>query len=479
MSMFESPHAQQFFIGGAWCAPQSDGAPITVYNPNTDTPLASVPAGSTADADAAVTAARGAFESWSRTTPAERADLLDAIGAEMAKRRDDLIDTVCQEMGSPRDLTERIHVAVGIGIWSKTAQTVRDFPWEETITDATVWHEPLGVVASLTPWNGPATSVSKKLAAILGAGSTAVSKPSEHTPFTALIVAEAIEAAGTPAGVVNMIQGTGSVVGAHLAAHPDVDGVTLTGSVGAGQAIARAGADNLKRMCLELGGKSANILIDDEGFAAAVQAGTIATMLNTGQVCFAPTRMLVPEHRLAEAEAIAAKVASGIPVGPADQPGVMMGPLISREQHERVTGYIRLGAEEGARLIAGGPDLPEGLARGYFVRPTVFSGVTNQMRIAREEIFGPVLSILTYRDLDEAVAIANDSPFGLAAHISGQDTEAVRALARRLRAGSIYVNGAMMSFDAPFGGYKLSGQGREHGPAGLAEFLEVKSVVGL
>lgn len=479
MSVFRNPHAQQFFIGGHWVTPDGPREPITVYNPNTDTPLGSVPAGTTADADAAVSAARAAFAAWSSTPAAHRADLLDAIGAEMLKRKHDLVETVCTEMGSPRGLTEQIHVAVGIAIWSKAAALVREYPWEATIGGYPVLREALGVIGVLTPWNGPVTSVSKKLAFVLGAGCTAVSKPSEFTPFTAMLIAEAIEAAGAPAGVVNMLHGRGSDVGAHLSAHPHVDGITLTGSVGAGVAITRAGADNLKRTCLELGGKSANILIDDDGFAEAVKAGTISTFVNTGQICFAPTRMLVPEHRLAEAEAIAAAVAKGFPVGPADQPGVMMGPLISRQQHERVTSYIRLGIEEGAKLVAGGPEKPEGLEQGYFVRPTVFSSVSNSMRIARDEIFGPVLSILTYRSLDEAVAIANDSPFGLAAHISGKDLGLVNQLARRLRAGSIYINGARMSFDAPFGGYKMSGQGREHGEMGLEEFLEVKALIGL
>ncbi len=478
MSIFDNPNAQKFFIGGEWVAPLGAAQPITVYNPNNGVALASVPAGSTADADAAVAAARAAFADWSRTTPGERADLLDAIGAEMEKRKSDLVDAVCAELGCPRHLTERFHVAIGIAIWGKTAQVVRDFPWQEQMGGATVLREPLGVVGVLTPWNGPVTSVAKKLAAVLGAGCTAVSKPSEHTPFSALLIAEAVQAAGVPAGVVNVVQGEGATVGAHLAAHPDVDGMTLTGSVGAGVAISKSGADNLKRMCLELGGKSANILLDDDSFAEGVKNGVIAAMLNTGQVCFSPTRMLVPGHRQAEAEAIATAVINNLKVGEAEGQGVMIGPLISQQQHERVSGYIDTGLAE-ARLVVGGAGRPEGLDRGYFVRPTVFSDVTNDMRIAREEIFGPVLSILTYDDLDQAVEIANDSPFGLAAHITGTDKDRIASLARRIRAGSIYVNGATMSFDAPFGGYKMSGQGREHGPMGLEEFLEVKSIVGL
>ena len=478
MSIFSQPQAKQFFIGGRWVDPIQVSTPITVYNPNTGKPLAQVAAGTASDADAAIDAARTAFQDWSETSPAERADLLESIGDEMDKRRAEFMDTVCSELGCPKHLTERFHVAIGIDIWKKTARLVRDFPWQTQLGGAEVRHEPLGVVGVLTPWNGPVTSVAKKLAAVLGAGCTAVSKPSEHTPFTAVLIAQAIKAAGAPAGVVNMVQGEGASVGARIAAHPQVDAITLTGSVGAGVAISRAGAENLKRMCLELGGKSANILLDDNSFPEAVKNGTLMTMLNTGQVCFAPTRMLVPERRQAEAEAIAKAVAEGLTVGPAEQPGVMMGPLISAQQYERVGDYIHIGQNE-ARLVAGGPGRPDGLERGYFVRPTVFSDVTNDMRIAREEIFGPVLSILTYRDLDDAVTIANDSPFGLAAHISGQDKAQIAALARRLRAGSIYVNGATMSFDAPFGGYKMSGKGREHGDMGLSEFLEVKSIVGL
>jgi aldehyde dehydrogenase (NAD+) len=478
MSIFDAPMAQHFFINGQWVAPLGAANPIVVHNPNTGEELARVASGGEADADAAIAAARAAFVTWSQTTPSERADLLDAIGAEMEKRRADLVETVCAELGCPRHLTDRFHVAIGIGIWAKTAQAVREFPWQTEMGGAEVLREPLGVVGVLTPWNGPVTSVAKKLAAVLGAGCTAVSKPSEHTPFSAMLIAEAIAAAGAPAGVVNMVQGYGATVGAHIAAHPDIDAITLTGSVGAGVAISRAGALNLKRMCLELGGKSANILLDDDGFAEAVKTGTIAVMLNTGQVCFSPTRMLVPRHRASEAEAIAKAVAEGLPVGPAETEGVMMGPLASAAQYERVGNYIQIGQTE-ARLVAGGPGRPSGLTRGYFVRPTVFADVTNDMRIAREEIFGPVLSILTYDSLDHAVEIANDSPFGLAAHISGKDSALVAALARRLRAGSIYVNGATMSFDAPFGGYKMSGQGREHGPMGLEEFLEVKSIVGL
>lgn len=479
MSVFHNPHAQQYFIGGEWVSPEGSRDPITVYNPNTAEPLASVPGGTAADADKAIAAARAAFDGWSQTSPAERADLLDAIGAEMAARKDILAEAVCAEMGCPRHLTEQFHVGIGVAIWGKTAEVVRNYPWQQEMGGAEVLREPLGVIGVLTPWNGPVTSVAKKLAAVLGAGCTAVSKPSEHTPFSAILIAEAIEAADVPAGVVNMVQGTGTSVGAHIAAHPDVDGITLTGSVGAGVAISKAGADNLKRMCLELGGKSANIILDDDGFAEAVKRGTIGTILNTGQVCFSPTRMLVPAHRLAEAEAVAAAVAGGMKVGHAEEAGVMMGPLISQEQYDRVTGYMRIGIDEGARLVAGGPKRPEGLDKGYFVQPTVFSDVKNDMRIAQEEIFGPVLSILPYADLDEAVAIANDSAFGLAAHLNGQDRDTVRSLARRLRAGSIYVNGAMMSFDAPFGGYKMSGQGREHGDMGLEEFLETKAIVGL
>ncbi|MEL6967533.1 MAG: aldehyde dehydrogenase family protein [Pseudomonadota bacterium] len=479
MSVFDTPHRQQFFIGGDWITLEGPRDHITVHNPNTGAVLASVTGGTAEDADRAVAAARTAFTSWSETSPAERADLLEAIGAEMDKRKDALAATVCAELGCPRHLTEQFHVAIGIGIWGKTADLVRNYAWETHVGGAEVLREPLGVIGVLTPWNGPVTSVAKKLAAVMGAGCTAVSKPSEHTPFSAILIAEAIEAAGAPAGLVNMVQGLGKTVGARIAAHPQVDGITLTGSVGAGVAISKAGADNLKRMCLELGGKSANILLNDDGFAEAVKRGTVATMLNTGQVCFSPTRMLVPKLRLAEAEAIASAVADGLPVGPADQEGVMVGPLVSAEQYERVTGYIRIGIDEGARLIAGGPERPDGLETGYFVRPTVFSDVTNQMRIVREEIFGPVLSILPYDDLDHAVEIANDSPFGLAAHVNGSDTDALRMLSRRLRAGSVYLNGATMSFDAPFGGYKMSGQGREHGAMGLEEFLETKAVLGL
>lgn len=479
MSPFTSSNAQKFYINGAWVDPVAAGEQITVYNPNDGSVLGAVQAAGPADVDAAIAAANAAFEGWSQTPPKERADMLDAIGVEMGKRRAEFVDTVCAELGCPRHLTDMFHVAIGIGIWGKTAQLVRDFPWESQIGGAEVLREAIGPVGVLTPWNGPVTSVAKKIAAALGAGCTTVSKPSENTPFSALLIAEAIDAAGVPAGVVNMVQGYGTTVGAQIAAHDDIAAITLTGSVGAGQAISRAGAGNLKKLCLELGGKSANILLDDEGFQAAVKGGVIGACLNTGQVCFAPTRMLVPKHRLPEAEAVATAVIAGLKVAPAEEAGAMIGPLISAGHRDRVVGYIQIGIDEGAKLVVGGVDTPEGLDDGYFVKPTVFSNVTNDMRIAREEIFGPVLSIITYDDLDDAVAIANDSAFGLAAHISGQDKDQVGQLARRLRAGSIYVNGATMNFDAPFGGYKLSGQGREHGNIGLEEFLETKAIVGL
>jgi len=478
-SFFSNSHANSCFIDGEWIAiTNSSGGTIKVYNPNNDSLITSIQAGGIPDVDNAVIAARTAFQSWSQTSPEERAQILEAIGGEMEKRRALLVDTVCAEMGCPRDLTDRFHVNIGIEIFAKTAKLVREFQWETEMDGVPVFREPIGAVGIMTTWNGPVTSITKKVAAVLGSGCTAILKPSEQTPFCATIIAEAIEAAGVPAGVFNMVQGFADPVGVRISNHPDISGITLTGSVQAGVAVAKAGSGNLKRMCLELGGKSANILVDDDGFAEAAKLGTIGCMLNSGQVCFAPTRMLVPERLLAQAETIAAAVANGLPVGPADTKGVMMGPVISQQQYERVINYIHIGIKEGAKLIAGGYERPEGLDEGYFIRPTVFSQVNNSMRIAQEEIFGPVVSIITYQSLDEAVAIANDSSFGLAAHVSAKDRQQAIKIARRLRAGSIYFNGATMSFDAPFGGYKMSGQGREHSFMGIEEFLETKALVG-
>jgi aldehyde dehydrogenase (NAD+) len=469
----------KIYIDGAW-VPSSGTESIDVYDSTNGEVIASIPAGTADDVDRAVKAARAAFETWSTTSPEERAKLLTRVGEGLAARMDEIATVVTREAGMPKWLSTIIQAGLPINSFNTAATLTESYPYEETLGNSLVVKEPVGVVGAITPWNYPLHQIAAKVAYALGAGCTVVLKPSEVAPLDAFILAEVIHDAGLPAGAFNMVTGTGPVVGEAISSHPGVDMVSFTGSTRAGKAVAAAAAGTLKRVALELGGKSANVLLDDlddAGFERAVRDGVGKCYLNSGQTCTALTRMLVPADRVADAERIAADEveAKFQPKDPfAD--GAMLGPLSSQAQVQRVTGYIQKGIEEGAKLVTGGPEKPEGLGDGYFVKPTVFSEVRNDMTIAQEEIFGPVLSIIAYEDEDDAARIANDSAYGLSGGVWSADAERAKAFARRVRTGQIEVNGGAFNPSAPFGGFKNSGYGREYGQHGFEEFLEIKSM---
>jgi acyl-CoA reductase-like NAD-dependent aldehyde dehydrogenase len=469
----------KIYIDGAW-VPSSGSGTIDVYDSSNGEVIASIPAGTADDVDKAATAARAAFAGWAGTTPEERAKALTRIGEGLAARMDEIATVVTREAGMPKWLSLMIQAGLPINSFNTAAQLAESYDYESTLGNSLVVKEPVGVVGCITPWNYPLHQIAAKVAYALAAGCTVVLKPSEVAPLDALILAEVINDVGLPHGVFNLVTGTGSEVGEAIARHPEIDMVSFTGSTRAGKRVAEVAAGTLKRVALELGGKSANVLLDDlddAGFEKAVRDGVGKAYLNSGQTCTALTRMLVPADRVADAERLAADEAETRfrPTDPfAD--GAMLGPLSSQAQVDRVTGYIQKGIDEGAKLVTGGPGRPEGLDKGYFVRPTVFSEVRNDMTIAQEEIFGPVLSIIAYQDEDDAAAIANDSAYGLAGGVWSADPERAKAFARRIRTGQIEVNGGAFNPSAPFGGFKNSGYGREYGQYGFEEFLEVKSM---
>ncbi|MFA6219668.1 MAG: aldehyde dehydrogenase family protein [Erythrobacter sp.] len=464
----------QFYIDGRWVDPVSPNT-VPVENPATEQTIGHISLGSAADVDKAVAAARRAFESWQFSSRAERLDLMRAILAEIEKRKEDLARAVSDEMGAPMSLASgpqtgllSAHLATAIGI-------LENFAFEKTVGNTTHLYEPVGVVGMITPWNWPLNQIACKVFPALATGNTMILKPSEIAPFDAAIFTEIMHAAGTPAGVYNLINGDGPGVGTAMSGHPDIDMISFTGSTRAGIAIAANAASTVKRVAQELGGKSPNIILDDSAFTRSVARGTTAMMGNSGQTCTAPSRMFVPKTRMEEAKAAAKEAADS--VIPGDPKGnATIGPVVSKAQWDKIQGLINKGIEEGATLVAGGSGKPEGLEVGHFVKPTVFADVTNDMTIAREEIFGPVLCILGYEDYDDAVRIGNDTEYGLAAHIMGEDTEAAKQLARKIRAGRVAINGGY-DMNASFGGYKKSGNGREWGEFGFHEFLEVKSVM--
>ncbi len=461
-------------IGGDYV--DGSGDRIEVVNPATEQPIASVPAGTQEDVDAAVGAARAAFESWSATPVAERAAVVRRISEGIAERRDRIAATVTAEMGAPITFATKVQAAVPVATSAGIADLLDDgYEWTEESGNSLIVREPVGVVAAITPWNYPLHQIVAKVAPALAAGCTVVLKPSEVAPLTAAIFAEVVAEAGVPAGVFNMVHGTGPVVGEALARHPQVDMVSFTGSTRAGRQVSAAASETVKRVALELGGKSANVVLDDADVAQAVKLGVAGCLPNGGQSCNALTRMLVPESRHDEAVELAVAALGKYTVGDPEDESTRVGPMVNGAQRDRVVDYIRTGVAEGATVAAGGPETPEGLERGYYVRPTVFTGVRPEMTIAREEIFGPVLSIMSYGDEDEAVRIANDSEYGLAGAVFGSDERAL-AVARRLRTGQVAVNGGAFNPLAPFGGYKQSGNGREFGRFGLEEFLEVKAI---
>jgi betaine-aldehyde dehydrogenase len=466
----------KFYIGGQWIAPGTSET-IDVHNAGTGEVMGRVPAGSAKDIDAAVAAARSALESWSALPPGTRAEFLEKISAELEKRSDELARTITQEVGMPLKLAGRIQAGLPIANFANYAKLLRDFLFEQRVGNSLVVREPVGVVGAITPWNYPLHQIALKVAPALAAGCTVVLKPSEVAPFNAFILAEAAQAAGLPRGVLNIVTGFGATAGEALVRHPGVDMISFTGSTRAGKRISEMAAQTVKRVALELGGKSASVILDDADLAAAVKGTVNGCYLNSGQTCTALTRMLVPQSQYEEAAKLAAEVARSFTVGDPMAESTKLGPLTSKAQLERVRSYIRKGVEEGAQLITGGAEPPEGVpAGGYYVRPTVFGKVKNSMSIAQEEIFGPVLSIIPYQDEDDAVRIANDTVYGLAGAVWSKDEARAQRVARRIRAGQVDINGGAFNMNAPFGGFKQSGHGREAGVYGLEEFLEYKSL---
>ncbi len=469
----------KIYIGGAW-VPSAGTGTIDVFDSTNGEVFGRIPEGTAADVDAAAKAAHAAFPGWSAKSPEERAKFCTRISEGLGARMDEIATVVTREAGMPKWLSLMVQAGLPINSFATAAAVAESYEYETTVGNSLVVKEPVGVVGAITPWNYPLHQIAAKVAYAMAAGCTVVLKPSEVAPLDAFILAEVIHDTGLPAGVFNLVTGTGAEVGEAISAHPLIDMVSFTGSTRAGKAVAAAASGNLKRVALELGGKSANILLDDlddEGFEKAVRDGIGKAYLNSGQTCTALTRMLVPTARLADAERFAAdEVETKFQPQDPFADFAMLGPLSSQAQVDRVTGYIQKGIDEGAKLVTGGPERPEGLEAGYFVKPTVFSEVRNDMTIAQEEIFGPVLSILPYDSDEEAIQIANDSPYGLSGGVWSADPERAKGVARRIRTGQIEVNGGAFNPNAPFGGYKQSGYGREYGTHGFEEFLETKSM---
>ena len=467
---------RQFFINGEWLA--MAGRPeLQVINPATEQVCATLCLGTAADVDLAVRAARTAFPAWSQSGAIQRLEILDRIIAGIMERTEELAQAVSTEMGAPISFARTAHVGTGLAHFVTARQILADYEFEKSRGNTRIQREPIGVCGFITPWNWPLNQVTCKLAPALATGCTMVLKPSELAPLSAGILVQIIAAAGVPAGVFNMVHGDGPTVGAAIAAHPQIDLVSFTGSTRAGREVAHAAADSIKKVTQELGGKSANIILEGADFQRAVTIGVFSCFSNAGQSCNAPTRMLVPQGRLDEVLEIAKAAAAKMVPGDPALETTRLGPVASKAQFDRIQAVLNVGIAEGAQLVVGGPGKPEGIGRGWYVRPTIFTHAHNGMRIAREEIFGPVLTILTYRDEDDAVAQANDSDYGLSGHVWGQ-LEDARRVARRLRTGMVHINGAGMDFNAPFGGYRQSGNGSEWGLEGFEEFLETKALVG-
>jgi aldehyde dehydrogenase (NAD+) len=465
----------QIFIDGDWVRPSGTGT-IEVENPTTQEPLGAVPASSPDDVDRAVRAARAALATWRHTEPAERAAHLRRLQAELSSRLDVVVDTIIDEMGAPRRIAQRIQAELPVSVIGQFADLAETHAFEERIGNSRVFSEPVGVVAAITPWNYPLHQLVVKVAAALAAGCTVVAKPSELSPYSSYLLADAVAAAGIPGGVFNLLPGEGPVVGEALVTHPGVDMVSLTGSTRAGKRVFALAAEQLKPVSLELGGKSASLVMDDADVLAAVKVTMANAYLNSGQTCTAWSRMLVHRDRYDEAVEVAEQLASGYTLGDPHDEKTKQGPLVSATQRDRVRDYIEGAQREGARLVAGGAEAPDGLDRGYFVRPTVFADVPRTSTLAREEVFGPVLAVLPFDDEDDGLALANDSLYGLAGAVWSADQDRAVALARRMETGSVDVNGGRYNPLAPFGGVKQSGIGREMGLYGLREFLEAKAV---
>ncbi len=463
-----------FYIDGRWVPPSGTDT-IAVENPTTEAVIGHVPAGGADDVDRAVVAARAAFAGWAATAPADRAAHLRRLHTALAARADTIARTVARELGTPLKVATRVQTGLPLAVLDGYVDLAARPPAEQSIGNSLVVREPVGVVGAITPWNYPLHQVVAKLAPALAAGCTVVLKPSELTPFVAYLLFDAIDEAGLPPGVVNLVTGTGPIVGEALAAHPDVDMVSFTGSTATGRRVAHLAADRIARVALELGGKSANVVLDDADLARAVKVGVGNALLNSGQTCTAWTRMLVHRDRYDEAVALAVATANGYPPGDPFAGTTRLGPLVSAAQRERVNGYVERGVTEGARLVAGGPDAPVP-ERGHFVAPTVLADVDPDGTVAQEEIFGPVLAVIPFTDDDEAVAIATNSRYGLAGAVWSRDEQRALAVARRMRTGAVDVNGGAFNPLAPFGGYKQSGIGRELGTFGLEEFCQIKAI---
>ncbi len=465
----------KLYIGGEWVGPAGSGT-IEVIDPSTEVVVGRVPEGTADDVDAAVAAARAAFDGWAATSPQDRAALVGRLGELLAADIDDMAALIASEVGMPIGLSKRAQSGLPAGVTASIAKIALDFPFEERIGSSLVVKEPVGVVGCITPWNYPLHQIMAKVAPALVAGCTVVVKPSEVAPLSAFRLAELVYEAGFPAGVFNLVTGFGPVVGEAIAAHPDVDMVSFTGSTRAGTRVAEVAAPSAKRVHQEMGGKSANIILEDADIDSAVKRSVMACYLNSGQTCTAHTRLLVPEARRDEIVEKMKAAVEATPVGAATDEGAMLGPLVSEVQWDRVQGYIQQGIDEGATLVTGGTGKPEGHEVGYFVKPTVFADVSNDMTIAQEEIFGPVLSIIGYGNEQEAVDIANDSPYGLSGGVWSSDEDHAVAVARQIRTGQVSINGGGLNIEAPFGGYKKSGNGRELGHYGIEEFLEAKAL---
>ncbi len=465
----------KLYIGGEWVVPARTEM-IEVLDSTTEEVIGRVPSGTAEDADHAVRAAHGAFDQWARTPPSERAAYSSDIAEALGGRMTEISQLIAREVGTPVNVSAIIQVGLPMATFASMAGLVGQIPWEETVGNSMVIREPVGVVGAITPWNYPLHQIAAKVAPALVAGCTVVLKPSEVAPLNAFVLAEVMHEVGLPPGVFNLVSGTGPDVGEAIACHRDVDMVSFTGSTRAGKRVAELAAATVKGVTLELGGKSASVILPDADMGRAVSAGVTMCLLNSGQTCNALTRMLVPRDRLAEAEGIAARTAESFTAGNPFDDATRIGPLVSAAQRERVRAYIQKGIDEGAKLVTGGVEAPEGLEKGFFVRPTVFSEVRRDMTIAQEEIFGPVLSIIPYDTEDEAIEIANDSIYGLAGAVWSADAARATEVARRIRTGQVDINGGSFNPLAPFGGFKQSGRGRELGKFGLEEYLETKSM---
>jgi len=465
----------RLYIGGAWVDPGSE-ATIDVVNASTEEVMGRIPEGTAADVDKAVAAARAAFASWSQTPLETRVAFCTAVAVKLQDRQEEIAALISQELGSPIKVSMMVQAGLPSMDFASQEHLVEHIPWEQQIGNSLVVREPIGVVGAITPWNYPLHQISAKVAPAMAAGCTVVLKPSEVTPLNAFVLAEIFDEVGVPAGVLNVVTGYGPVVGEAIAGHPDVDMVSFTGSTRAGRRVSEVAAATVKKVALELGGKSPYVILDDADLEAAVVNGVKKCYLNSGQTCSALTRMLVPRETLPVVEQIAAAALAQTPVGEPFDETTALGPLVSGVQRDRVRAYIAKGEQEGAKLVAGGTEPPAGLDRGFYVQPTVFSEVTPEMTIAREEIFGPVLAIMPYDDEDDAIRIANDTEYGLAGGVWSADEERAKAVARRIRTGQVEINGAAFNPLAPFGGLKQSGHGRELGPYGIEEFLTLKSM---